>query len=337
MAHLKTFFRRPDRVRSPLHVVTTVFNSARYRSRWKLYQDFVHMVRDSGAALTTVEVAFGEREHAFDPDNDEHRVDNLVRLRTRHEMWLKECALNIGVSRLPPDWEYVAWVDADVTFVRPDWADETVHRLQHWPVVQMWSEAMDMTSEHELMHHWKSLMHVHAMGLPTTPPPGQFGYYPYPAVKPGGLVPYPHAGYAWAMRRDAWDHLGGLFDKAILGAADWHMGHALLGQVEHTISRGYHPRYKALLREWEARAERHIRRNVGLVPGTVVHHWHGSKQARRYQTRNNILIEEQYNPDTDVKRDWQGVYQLTDKGGPRSLALRDKVRRYFHERNEDAP
>lgn len=62
-----------------------------------------------------------------------------LQLRTSHEIWLKENSLNLGFARLPPDWKYAAWIDADVTFARPDWACETVHQLQHNPVVQMWS------------------------------------------------------------------------------------------------------------------------------------------------------------------------------------------------------
>jgi len=328
VAHKPTFFQRPDRIRRPLHVVTTVFNSARYRSRWKLLEDFIGMCDDTGARLTVVEVAFGARDFALPRDDARYQ---LVQLRTRSEIWLKENAINIGVSRLPADWEYVAWIDGDVTFVRPDWADETLHQLQHTPVVQMWSEAMDMNSKHELMFHWKSLNYVRYLGLPTVPDAGKQGSYYYMPVK-GRLSPYPHAGYAWAMRRDAWDALGGLFDKAILGAADWHMGHALLGQVEWTISRGYTQQYKDYLREWEARAEKYIKRNVGFVRGTVVHHWHGPKTLRRYQSRNNIMIHAKYDPDRDLKRDWQGLYQLTD----RSTYLRDAARRYFHEREEDS-
>lgn len=333
MAHFKTFFQRPDRVRSPLHVVTTVFNSARFRSRWRLYQDFTHMVENTGAHLTTVEVAFGKRDFALDPGNAEHPADALVQLRTSHELWLKENAINLGVARLPPDWEYVAWVDADVAFVRPDWADETVQRLQHYPVVQMWSEAQDMGSEHQVLHHWRSLAWAHGAGKPVVTSGRGGSTYPYPYYGAAGGAAHP--GFAWAMRRDAWDQLGGLLDFSALGSADMLMGLALVGQVGAMLYPPYHPRYKSLILDWQDRAERHIRRNLGVVPGLVIHHWHGPKADRRYNTRNQILSRTQFNPDVDLKRDWQGLYQLADHGTPRSIMLRDDVRRYFHERNED--
>ena len=47
----KHLFSRPDQIKEPLYVITSVFNAVRYRTRWKLYQDFVRMVEASGAIL----------------------------------------------------------------------------------------------------------------------------------------------------------------------------------------------------------------------------------------------------------------------------------------------
>src|SRR4051812_39160506 len=126
-------FERPDHVHEPLYVVTSVFNAIRYRSRWRLYQDFERMVENSGAILFTCEVAFGDRDFAVtQPDNPQH-----LQLRTATELWHKEKSLNLLVERLPSDWAYVSFVDADVVFARGDWANETIHALQHYDVVQM--------------------------------------------------------------------------------------------------------------------------------------------------------------------------------------------------------
>jgi len=37
-----------------------------------------------------------------------------------------------AVARLPSDWKYVAWVDADVNFTNPHWVRVTVQQLQHY-------------------------------------------------------------------------------------------------------------------------------------------------------------------------------------------------------------
>jgi hypothetical protein len=83
---------------------------------------------------------------------------------------------------------------------------------------------------------------------------------------------------------------------------------------------------------WENRAEKHIRRNVGYVPGLLLHHWHGKKRDRKYADRWKIIIDNDYDPHYDLKEDWQGLWQLTD----RSFKLRDDIRAYFRSRNEDS-
>ena len=52
--------------------------------------------------------------------------------------------------------------------------------------------------------------------------------------------------------------------------------------------------------------------------------------------RWKILTENQFNPNTDIKRDWQGLFQLEDHGDMRSIKLRDDIRKYFRARNEDS-
>lgn len=318
-----TLFQRPDRLHHPLYVVTVIFNSPRFRTRWELYEDFALMVARSGAILYTVEVAFGDRDWAVtDPKNPHH-----LQLRTSDELWLKENALNLAVARLPRDWKYVAWIDADIAFARPDWADETRHALQHYDIVQMWSQSHDMTPDYEIHQTQSSLMWCWENKLPLVD--SGVEYYPYAAGK--GKSIYWHSGFAWAARRSAWDMIGGLMDFCVLGAADYHMAWALLGLIERTKVLNLHPRYWEAIQQWSARADKAINRNVGVVPGLLLHNWHGPKSKRRYNNRNQILAEHQFNQDVDLFRDWQGLWQLNDS----NYKLRNEVRAYFHERDED--
>jgi hypothetical protein len=141
-----------------------------------------------------------------------------------------------------------------------------------------------------------------------------------------------HPGYAWAARRDAIENLGGLIDGAILGAGDRHMAAALIGQGLATVEPRTHPHYRKMVADWQERAELFINRNVGYVPGLLLHDWHGKKVDRRYHDRWQILINDQYDPLKDVKRDWQGVLQLSHH----NRKLRDDIRAYFRARHEDS-
>jgi hypothetical protein len=90
------------------------------------------------------------------------------------------------------------------------------------------------------------------------------------------------------------------------------------------------------MNEWEARALKYIRKNIGFVPGTIYHNWHGAKTNRKYKDRWSIMVDSQFDPAIDIKKDWQGLYQLTDRRGEISVKLRDDLREYFRTRNEDS-
>jgi hypothetical protein len=324
---LPRLFSRPDRLDHQLYVVTVVVNPVRFRNRWKLFEDFELMVHHAGAILYTVEVAFGDRAFAVTtPDNPRN-----IQLRTFHELWLKENAINIGVSRLPADWRKVAWLDSDMIFTRPDWANETLHALEHWPLVQMWSEMYDINPEYELIGPAAAFVDLWrkdaakgcSMMIDKSCERRRYGGRGSP-------------GLAWAARREAWDAIGGLIDVSITGAGDWYLAHALTDQLELGLT-FTPPGLANAVRSWEKTArtgqwqERPIIGNIGVVPGTALHHWHGSRLYRRYNEREAILRRHQFDPMTDLKKDWQGLWQLAGN----KPQLRRELQHYFHQRRED--
>jgi hypothetical protein len=322
---VKTLFQRPDRINDPLYVVTMISNPARYRVRWKHFEDFAKRCEEAGAILYPVEVAFGERAFVIDHPN-------VIQLRTSHELWHKENAINLGIQRLPQDWKYVACIDADITFARPDWANETIHQLQHYSVVQMWSQAQDLDPEHQaLVEQRLSLAYCWMHGLPRRVNHTKGDYYGYETTVSGQGF-YWHPGYAWAYRRDAIDGFGGLLDVCMLGGADYHMAYGLIGEIEQTIQRKTLTNYNDIIRRWADRADRTVKRSVGYVPGLILHSWHGAKAHRRYRDRWSIFEQVQYDPYADLKHDWQGLWQLTD----RSPEFRHMLSAYFRQRNEDS-
>lgn len=130
-------------------------------------------------------------------------------------------------------------------------------------------------------------------------------------------------------------------DFAIAGAGDNHMAHCLIGAGESSVHPDMHPNYLKLVKEWQWRVDnesvagKRIRNNIGYVDGLLLHYWHGKKQNRKYWDRWKILVDNQYDPEIDIKYDAQGLLQLVDRGELRSIALRDQLRAYNRVRNED--
>jgi hypothetical protein len=72
----------------------------------------------AGAPLLVVELAFGEQPFRLGG------IDGLLQLRSGDVIWQKEHLLNLGIARLLAEaWKKVAWLDADVVFESPDWAE----------------------------------------------------------------------------------------------------------------------------------------------------------------------------------------------------------------------
>lgn len=309
--------RKLTRDKAKLYVVTAISNPCRYKSRYNLYRDFKKYVETSGAELITIEMAYGNRPFEI---TDSESLTN-IQVRGEHEVWQKENLLNIALQFLPNDWEYVAWVDADVKFLRDDWVNETLHLLQRYSIIQMFSQAVDLLPNHELMQKHKGFIKSYYENNCTPLPYSCYSY-----------GKYGHPGYAYAARRQSLDDLGGLIDFAILGSADNHMAHALVGQVDRTIPASLlNTGYGRELLEWQGRAERSIKRNVGYMEGTLVHYFHGTKKSRGYADRWKILTANNYDPDTDIFKDTQGLIRLSGN----KILLRDQIKQYFSNRNED--
>jgi hypothetical protein len=282
-----------------LHVVAARFNPLRWRVPEQHYRDWAQHILDSGADLTVVEVQTGERPFTADVPGVNH-----VGLRAESWAWSKESALNEGVKRIPGA-KYIAWGDTDVFFEKPGWATETVHALQHYRVVQPWSQALDLGPDGNILQVHRSFADVYATGEPLVPTGPEFWKFN------GGPYDYPHSGYFWAARREFLDWTGGLIEIAAMGSGDHHMALALAGFVERSWPGGTAESYKNHLLRWQDRAMRFVNGRLGVVHGVVRHRFHGSKVKRGYQSRWDMFVKHGFDPDTDLKRNSYGVLEFS--------------------------
>lgn len=325
-----------------LHVVAVYINPFRYAARRRLFNDFrLHMEGSANVRLHIVEVAFGDRPfevtEATNPDD--------VQLRTTDELWHKENAGNIGVHRLPAGWKYACTIDADFRMARHDWALETIHQLQHYAWVQMFSSYAVMGPEgiplsirpsfaYAYHQYFGGSLDGHRHHFDGA---GKSAYKPGPKAgcPPTRLNTTPGAtGGAWAFTRAGFDAVGGLLDTCILGAADWYMSFGLIGNTVdgHPEAVSCGRAYEDSIRRWQTRAFAAIQGNIGYVENFATHGWHGDLKLRGYSNRWMILRDHGYDPLVDVQRDGQGLLRWSG-GKPR---FRDAVRRYFLSRDEDS-
>jgi hypothetical protein len=303
-----------------LHVITCISNPLRYKSRLALYKQFEKHMVESGVNLTVVECALGDRPFELDGNP----LVNHVGVRHHTFTFNKECLIKIGmedVVRKDPSTKYLAWIDADVKFRNPNWASDTVHALQHFEFVQPWVTCYDLGPNDEHLELHKSFGWIWANQKPILQGPN---------ATAGGYQ-FAHPGYAWAARRSALTQVGGLPTHAVLGAADHHMAMALIGRVMDSIPSYLSQNYIDPLVRWQGRATK-LGMNVGYIPGTIEHGFHGSKKSRFYVERWEILRKHNFDPVTDLMENEYGVTELTGN----KPALRMDLEGYFRARNEDS-
>lgn len=312
----------PNVTSKSLHVIAVYFNHNNFQNPRINFLRFQEHMKTLGVVLHVVELVIRDTPFQItDANNPLH-----TQLRTNSELFHKENLVNIGVknlTKLYPDWKYVAWIDSDIHFVNSNIVADTVHTLNRYPVVQMWSNAIDLGPDHTPLVFTdndavvKSFAYCNLIHKAAT--------YEYTTSTTW------HPGYAWAMRRECWDAIDGLLDVSILGAGDHHMAWAFLERpwagTHGNTTEGFQETCKAKLQK----VADVVRSDLGCVNGLIYHYWHGRKSDRKYVERWSILVDNKYDPNVDLIRLPNGLLELTD----RSSTLRAGIKEYFRQRNDD--
>ena len=333
-------------LKKQLWVVCCISNPARYKSRYALYRKFrKHVLEELRLPLLTVEACLKDLDFKLSESRCEnsdvevkgHAENGVryidVRVKGNSWVWLKENLLNIGSQNLPHDCKYILFADADIRFNNFNIGNEIVTALQTHKVVQPWESCIDLGPHGEVIQVHRSFFACVDEGIPWLfEKEVKDGCIKYIIPRKGGIANLFHPGFCMAWRRGALDKVGGLIETGIAGAGDHHACGALVGQATKTFPGGVHENYKKAILDWQARAEDVVRGDYGFVRGLIMHNWHGPKSKRKYIERWAILVENQFDPFTDIFKNTNGVWELKH-GKPK---LRDDLRRYLKQRDEDS-
>lgn len=221
--------------------------------------------------------------------------DDAIVVDGDRSLWQKERLLNLAISRLPDSVDAVAWVDADVLFRDDLWAKKTLEALHRHHVVQPWSKAVYQTQPGD---GWPK----EYVGITSNPRTG-------------------HPGLAWAARRDFLVRVGGLFEHAILGGGDLLMADAWLDRARSRL-----PDLRTLAKKWSGKV------SVGRVDGTIEHLWHGTRPARKYNERDEVMVRSRFDPIRHVQYSPAGLWEWTEEAPAELVAY---ARKYFEGRLQD--
>lgn len=324
--HIVSHVKHPKLIKeNALHVVGVCSNPVRYNSRYRLAREWIkQMLHTENVKLTIVEAAHGDRHHEIEQIYPEHTFDSF-RVRTNSYAWIKESMINLAFRHIVskhPHAKYFAWVDMDVFFKDPYWAQEAMHQLQHYEVMQPWSDALNLGPHGEILEHHKSF----GWKFQRNKNPSCFDYK------------WAHTGYAWACTRSFIEKMWGaggasgpLMDWAILGSADHHMARAMMGEVVKSINGQMHPAFFRKCLEWQMMALKACHRDIGFQKGRIEHMFHGPMNRRYYVERWQILVDNHYNPDENLTHDDQGLAIVVG-----NKKLEQAIHQYNMSRAEDS-
>ena len=288
-----------------LWAITTFFNPAGHRRRLLNYRRFRAALQ---VPLATAELSFDGSWELAHSD-----ADLLVRMTDGDVMWQKERLLNLVVAQLPPECEYVAWIDADVLLQDPDWPDQAVDALESVSLVQLFDTARDLGPDGAVPRVCgPSVVAVARAGQST------FG----PGIRHG---------LAWAARRELVARHG-FYDSCVIGSGDTALMRAAFG-VPDAVARRLRmsPAERDHYFRWAEGFHDEVDGRVGVLPGEIHHLWHGDLEDRRYNRRHHDLAVHRFDPQADLRPGREGAWRwASDKP-----ALHALLRDYFRSRCDD--
>ena len=310
---IKYSIKNNEPIEEKLNVIIVISNPCLYAKRYILLKEFVKRIEEEEehVNLFIVEMIYsGQKFIITDKKNKNH-----LQLKTDTPIWHKENMVNLGVTYLlPKNYKAFAWIDADIEFDSNSWALDTLKVLNGCKdIVQIFSHCVDMDKDETNLHIFNSFGYSFTKNKKYT-------------IK--GLD-YWHPGFAWAITRKAYEKIGGLYDKGVMGSGDNIIALSLINKCKNITNPKYSDDYNNSFLEYQQKVKA---LRLGYIPGIIRHHYHGKKANRKYVERNEVIINHQYSPSIHVKYDEIGVLVPTESF---SNEFKEDILKYFEERKED--
>jgi len=300
-------------IEEKLNVIIVISNPCLYARRYILLKEFIKRIEEEevNVNLFVVETVYEKQKFIVTSSNNK----NHLQLKTIVPIWHKENMINLGVQYLlPKNYKAFAWIDADIEFENNNWALDTLKLLNGCKdVVQLFSHCVDMSKDNTNLNVFNGFGYSYNKGKKYT----------------SKGADYWHPGYAWAITRRAYEKLGGLYDKGVLGSGDSIMAMSIINRVDVMHNSNYSDDYNKSMLEYQTKAKT-IR--LGYTPGVIRHHYHGSKANRKYTERWKILMKYSFSPYHHLTYDDKGVLIPTNVF---SDEFKTDIFNYFKERKED--
>lgn len=222
-----------------LYVITVITNACQNPKKVQLYQDFMQKM-DSLPNVKTITVEINYLALPFiltqphcEPYNIQFRVDSPLNLKYN--------ALNYVVSILPPEAEFIAWIDYNIEFLNENWVENTIELLNNpnCHLVKLYSDFFLVGKDSN-----------NIIGSSTSAiknPKNQKAYAQYQRIN--HLDKY--SGTAWAGKKEFITNIGGFLDLCVTNESDLLINACFEGKIEEVLPNNLPFELKEILKDWQ--------------------------------------------------------------------------------------
>ena len=307
-----------------LYVILPFYNYAKTNRRTQLFLKFLERYKN----LPTIRIIIVEAtiDEGFQLPNN--LIDDSVYMHLKYKLespiWCKENLINLAVSKLykmSPYWQYVAWIDADVTFLNQNWVQDTIKKLKKYDFLQLFKNVFYLNQRNETIHAWKSFAYGYSLNREK-----------FFKTRLKGRDDIYKEGLTWSCTRWAFEKIEGLLDINIVGGGDNFFRNLFLNTLEswkmsyriYNMSENY---FNLLSQKQKIFQKNNF--TLGYLNDDITHSWHGDRKNRKYVERFAILNG--FDPQLDLIRNSDGILNLSERG----KRMKNEIMQYFIERKED--
>lgn len=262
-------------------IISSYFNPMHSPYRLKAFNTFYDSIKHLNHVI--VECVIGDAKPEL-PESE-----NIQRIHTENLLWHKESILNLIISKLPRQYKYVFWIDADVTFTNKNWLIDAVEQLQgDINILQPFEYCVHMDKDETKpsfnLNHVRSSVSDYTKRHKKVWRSFSANYVTTTFSSSSNYDQHGHVGFAWGAKRELLERVP-LYDKALIGGADHIIAHAAAGQIGHPcIKKSFTDDLENVL-DWSRRFYAVAKGKIGYVKGDLFHIWHGDINKRQYLKR----------------------------------------------------
>lgn len=218
--------------------------------------------------------------------------------KSKDKLFLKENLLNLAINKNINSLDYIFWIDNDVYFIDNDWYTKAVDKLESgYDVIQLFNKCYHFDNNYTL----------------SSPIPG-FVFNKQKNNLHG------HCGFAWAMKKELFLHLEGLYEFNIAGTGDGIMARCFIQEKIATYSESLSIKNKFAFFPFSENHCKTIQNyynkckdiKTGYLEGDVYHEYHGELQRRNYLERYKIYEDNKFDP-INMLYKYDGVIQIKEQ------------------------